>query len=73
MLRRSVKDIITDNAMRNDGGKERILLDPENYRPADRSDEEWAEWIEAYSANERGGASEGQRKLLERDYLSFHN
>jgi Eukaryotic-type carbonic anhydrase len=73
LLRRSVKDVITDNAMRTDGGTERILLDPENFRPADRSDEEWAEWIEAYSANERGTASERQRKLLEGDYLSFHN
>jgi hypothetical protein len=40
--------------MRSDGGKERIHLDPENFRPADRSDEEWAEWIEAYSANAKG-------------------
>jgi hypothetical protein len=59
--------------MRSDGGKERILLDPENFRPADRSDEEWAEWIEAYSANARGEASEGQRKLLEGIFWSFHN
>jgi hypothetical protein len=73
LRRRSVKDVITDNAIQGDGGKERILLDPENFRPADRSDEEWAEWIEAYSANARGEASEGQRKLLEGDYLSFHN
>ena len=73
LLRRSVNDLIKDNAGRPADAKARVVLDPDNFRPPERSEAEWAEWIEAYSAHERGVASEGQRKLLENDHLSYHS
>jgi carbonic anhydrase len=76
LLRRSVRDIIVENAQKAgipDSDKSRIQMDPRNFRPPDRSDDEWGEWIEAYSAHDRGVATEGQRKLLANDQLSFHN
>jgi carbonic anhydrase len=74
-LRQSVKDVIVENSKAgiSDSDKSRIQLDPGNFRPPDRSEDEWTEWIEAYSARDRGVATEGQRKLLANDQLSFHN
>ena len=72
-LSTSVKDVITDNSKRRHDDKQRIVLEAENFRPPDKSDEEWTEWVEAISAHDRGEASEEQRKLLEGDYLLFHN
>lgn len=72
-LRRSVKDVLVDNMEKSEEEKDRIVLDPENFRPADRTDEEWAAWIEAYSAHDRGVATEQQRYLLEKEVIPFHN
>ena len=73
-LRTSVHDVIVENSKVPQDAMKRLVLDEENFRPADKSDEEWAEWVEAYSAHDQGEAShEQQRKLLQGDYLSFHN
>ncbi len=65
--------MITDNYKLQNDFKKRITLEAENFRPPDRSEEDWAAWVEGLSLQDGGEASDEQRKLLGGDFLSFHN
>jgi hypothetical protein len=65
--------VITDNYKLQNDFKKRITLEAENFRPPDRSEEDWAAWVESLSLQDGGEASDEQRKLLGGDFLSFHN
>jgi hypothetical protein len=65
--------VITDNYKLQNDFKKRITLEAENFRPPDRSEEDWAAWVEGLSLQDGGEASDEQRKLLGGDFLSFHN
>mmetsp|Transcript_20140 Transcript_20140/g.33400 ORF Transcript_20140/g.33400 Transcript_20140/m.33400 type:complete len:589 (-) Transcript_20140:285-2051(-) len=45
-------------------GKAYLVMDPENWRPADWTDEEWEIWAEAKSAFDRGVATPTQKAFL---------
>ena len=61
-------DVLMQNSLSNTTTK-KILLDDINFRDADWTDEQWAEWIESLSSESK---REG-RNLLEYDSLSYHN
>lgn len=51
----------------------RVLLDHDNFREPDMTEDEWSEFIEATSAVDRGVATAAQRELVGQEHLIFDN
>lgn len=72
-LRRSPIDF---NAPLEEQEKE-LKIDPRNYRPAERTEEEWAAWQEEYSRkhplNSTNPWGNGRRRLVDYDHVPYDN
>lgn len=63
-LRKSAKDILRPQS---NGTKSKLVMDPENWREPDMTDEEWEDFILQLSEDSH------ERRLLEGRHLDFHN
>jgi len=73
-LRATANDILRDSTTTKTTKKKRkIQMDPINWREPDWTEQEWEQFIQAYSAHTNGNASQSQRKLLEGSHSIYHN